>query len=92
MTEFVNSNVTADSHYTIEVGNKANVNIQVNSGDVNLVTTQGDINMKSGRNLNIEAELGVRVKAKSFSAQIDGTWEERVSSTNTKTGKPINLN
>ena len=89
---FVNANGTADSHYTIEVGNKANVNIQVNSGDVNLVTTQGDINMKSGRNLNIEAELGVRVKAKSFSAQIDGTWEERVSSTNTKTGKPINLN
>ena len=90
---FVNANAsTDDNNYTIEVGNNANVNIQVNEGDVNVVTTQGDINMKSGRNINIEAELGVRIKAKTFSAQIDGTWEEIVTGTNTKTGQFINLN
>jgi len=90
---FVNANAsTDDNNYTIEVGNNANVNIQVNEGDVNVVTTQGDINMKSGRNINIEAELGVHIKAKTFSAQIDGTWEERVTGTNTKTGQFINLN
>jgi len=90
---FVNADAsTDDNNYTIEVGNNANVNIQVNKGDVNVVTTQGDINMKSGRNINIEAEIGVRIKAKTFDAQIDGTWEERVSGPNTKTGKPINLN
>ena len=90
---FVNADAsTDDNNYTIEVGNNANVNIQVNKGDVNVVTTQGDINMKSGRNINIEAEIGVRIKAKTFDAQIDGTWNEIVSGPNTKTGGPINLN
>ena len=52
---FVNADATADSNYTIEVGNNANVNIQVNKGDVNVHTADGNINMKSGKNIHMEA-------------------------------------
>ena len=89
---FVNADATADSNYTIEVGNNANVNVQVNKGDVNVHTADGNINMKSGGSIHMEADLGVRVKAKFFSAEIQGSWEEKVQGTNTKTGKTINLN
>lgn len=89
---FVNADATTDSNYTIEVGANANVNIQVNKGDVNVHTADGNINMKSGKNIHMEADLGVRMKAKFFSAEIQGTWDEKVTGTNTKTGKTINLN
>ena len=80
------------SHYTIEVGNNANVNIQVNKGDVNVVTKEGNINMKSGRSVRIDAEQEIRLKARSFKAEIDTTWDELVQGANTKTGKTIDLN
>ena len=89
---FVNANGTADSNYTIQVGRNANVNIQVDKGEVNVHAADGNINMKSGRSINMEADLGVRIKAKFFSAQVDGSWEEKVTGSNTKTGNPINLN
>jgi len=89
---FVNANGTADSHYTIEVGNKANVNIQVNKGDVNVHTADGNINMKSGKNIHMEAAQGVFMKANHFSAEIDTFWLEKVSGTNRKTGSKIDLN
>ena len=89
---FVNANATTDSNYTIEVGNNANVNIQVNKGDVNVHAADGNINMKSGRSINMEADLGVRVKAKFFSAEINGSWKEIVTGSNTKTGSRIDLN
>ena len=67
---FVNANATADSNYTIQVGRNANVNIQVDKGEVNVHAADGNINMKSGRSINMEADLGVRIKAKFFSAQV----------------------
>ena len=73
---FVNANAsTDDSHYTIEVGNDANVNIQVNKGDVNVVTTEGDINLKSGRNINMET-LGFRLQAQTVDIAVSGQWTE----------------
>ena len=85
-------------HYTIEVGNNANVNIQVNKGDVNVVTKEGDINLK-GKDINLEAAQAIRLRANKLEAEIDTTWTERVSGKNTKTGSeidmdadPINLN
>ena len=73
---FVNANAsTDDSHYTIEVGNDANVNIQVNKGDVNVVTTEGDINLKSGRNINMET-LGFRLQAQTVDIAVAGQWTE----------------
>tara|TARA_R110002167_G_scaffold26442_1_gene91083 strand:+ start:110 stop:1144 length:1035 start_codon:yes stop_codon:yes gene_type:complete len=73
---FVNANAsTDDSHYTIEVGNDANVNIQVNKGDVNVVTTEGDINLKSGRNINMQT-LGFRLQAQTVDISVAGQWTE----------------
>ena len=79
-------------HYTIEVGNNANVNIQVNKGDVNVVTKEGDINLKGGKDINLEAAQAIRLRANKLEAEIDTTWTETVSGDNTKTGKTINLN
>jgi hypothetical protein len=89
---FVNSDAGFSSHYTIEVGNNANVNIQVNKGNVNVNTADGDINLKSGKDIVMDAAQGIFMKANSFNAEIDTTWNEKVSGTNTKTGKTINLN
>ena len=79
-------------HYTIEVGNNANVNIQVNKGDVNVVASDGNINMKTGKNIHMDAAQGIYMTAQQFSAEIAGSWNEKVQGTNTKTGKTINLN
>ena len=89
---FVNADATSGSNYTIEVGNNANVNIQVNKGDVNVHTADGNINMKSGKNIHMEAAQGVFIKANHFSAEIDTFWLEKVSGTNRKTGSRIDLN
>jgi hypothetical protein len=97
---FVNANAAQDgNHYTIEVGNNANVNIQVNKGDVNVVASDGTINLKSGQDINIEAAQAIRLKASSLDAEINGPWTENVTGVNRKTGSeidmdadPINLN
>ena len=88
---FVNANATADSHYTIQVGSNANVNIQVDKGDVNVVTTSGDINMKA-ENMNMDITNNFGVKCRTMNVEVNGNLKEIVSGTNTKTGKPINLN
>ena len=85
-------NALKQYHYTIQVGKNANVNIQVDKGDVNVVTTQGDINLKSGKDVNIEAAQALRLKSNTLEAEVDGTWTEKVTGANTKTGKTINLN
>jgi hypothetical protein len=73
---FVNADgSTDDQNYTIEVGNNANVNIQVNKGDVNVVTAEGDINLKSGRNINMET-LGFRLQAQTVDIAVSGQWTE----------------
>jgi hypothetical protein len=88
---FVNANATADSNYTIEVGNNANVNIQVNKGNVNVVAAQGEINMKA-EDMNIDVTKDFRVKAQSVNFEVNGSWKEIVQGTNKKTGDRIDLN
>ncbi len=84
---FVNADGSTDDHnYTIEVGNNANVNIQVNKGEVNVVTTQGDINLKSGKNIHMDATQGIYMKSKLVSAEIDGNWVESTTSKTESTG------
>jgi hypothetical protein len=63
-------------HYTIEVGNNANVNIQVNKGDVNVVSSDGSINLKSGKDINIEAAQAIRIQSNTMDAEITGDWNE----------------
>ena len=89
---FVNADgATEDGHYTIEVGNNANVNIQVNKGNVNVVASEGDINLKSGKNIQMDATQGIFMTARTFSAEISSTWTERVQGNNLKTGDDIQL-
>ena len=81
---FVNADASSDDqNYTIEVGNNANVNIQVNKGDVNVVTTEGDINLKSGRNINMQT-LGFRLQAQTVDIAVNETWNETVNTSKTE--------
>ena len=89
---FVNADGGFSSHYTIEVGKNANVNVRVNKGNINLVTTEGDINIKSAQDVNIEAAQAFRVKSNTLDAEVTQTWTERVQGVNTKIGSKINLN
>ena len=88
---FVNADATENNNYTIEVGNNANVNIQVNKGDVNVVATQGAINMRA-EDMNIDITKDFRVKAQSVNFEVSGSWKELVQGTNKKTGSQIDLN
>ena len=86
---FVNADgATEDGHYTIEVGNNANVNIQVNKGDVNVVTSEGDINLKSGRNINMMAE-GFRLQAQTVDISVTGQWTETTKDKTENTGAHV---
>jgi hypothetical protein len=74
---FVNANASTEaSHYTIQVGKNAHVNIQVDDGDVNVVTSKGDINLKSGNNLNIQAAQGIRLQSQTIDIGVAGQWTE----------------
>ena len=88
---FVNAQAKTSNNYTIQVGSNANVNIQVDKGDVNVVTTQGAINMKA-EDMNIDIAKDFRVKAQSVNFEVNGTYKEIVTGTNTKTGSRIDLN
>jgi hypothetical protein len=87
---FVNADGSTDDHnYTIQVGNNANVNIQVDKGDVNVVTSQGDINLKSGKNIHMDATQGIYMKSKLVSAEIDGNWVESTQNKTESTGAHV---
>ena len=87
---FVNADgATEDGHYTIEVGNNANVNIQVNKGNVNVVTSEGDINLKSGKNIHMDATQGIYMKSASLDAEINGQWLETSKNKTESTGAHI---
>ena len=87
---FVNADGSTDDHnYTIQVGNNANVNIQVDKGDVNVVTSQGDINLKSGKNIHMEATQGIYMKSATVDAEISGQWNESTQNKTESTGDHI---
>ena len=87
---FVNADGSTDDHnYTIEVGNNANVNIQVNKGDVNVVTSEGDVNLKSGKNIHMEATQGVYIKSSLMSIEVNGNWVETSQNKTESTGTHI---
>ena len=87
---FVNADgATEDGHYTIEVGNNANVNIQVNKGDVNVVTSEGDINLKSAKNIHMDATQGIYMKSSLMKIQVDGQWTETSQNKTESTGDHI---
>jgi hypothetical protein len=73
-------------HYTIEVGNNANVNIQVNKGNVNVVSSDGNINLKSSKDINIEADNAIRIQGRSMDAEFSGDWNETSRNKTESTG------
>ena len=99
----VNSLGTEGNNYNIEVGNNANVNVEVNKGNINLTTLnpdKGDININASRDLNIQVNRNLNVEVLGNATEtITGTKDELVQGKNTKTGSeidmdanPINLN
>ena len=87
---FVNADgATEDGHYTIEVGNNANVNIQVNKGNVNVVTSEGDINLKSAQNIHMDATQGIYMKSSLMKIQVDGQWTETSENKTQSTGAHV---
>jgi len=87
---FVNADgATEDGHYTIEVGNNANVNIQVNKGNVNVVTSEGDINLKSAKNIHMDATQGIYMKSSLMKIQVDGQWTETSKNKTQSTGAHV---
>ena len=92
---FVNAegNKEFKNNYTIEVGQGANLNIQVNKGDINMVAVDGDINMKMSDDCNIDIGGNFNVTvAGDASETIAGKKDELVTGNNTKTGARIDLN
>jgi hypothetical protein len=85
---FVNANASTEaSHYTIQVGNNANVNIQVDKGNVNVVTKgDGDINLNSAGNLNIQAAKGIRMQSDSVDIAVANDWNETSGNKTESTG------
>ena len=84
---FVNADSSTDNqNYTIEVGNNANVNIQVNKGDVNVSTLgEGDINLNSTGNINMQTN-GFRLQAQTVDISVSGQWMETTKDKTESTG------
>jgi hypothetical protein len=91
-----NANGEDGNNYNIEVGNGANVNIEVNKGNINLTTLSpdvGDININASRNLNMQIGKDFNVSVLGNASEtITGTKLEEVQGVNTKKGSEINLN
>ena len=89
---FVNAAAGKDQHFTIQIGENGNLNLQVDAGKINIHNVQGDINMKAGGSINLEAGAHIRMKATDYATTVSGDMNEEVQGKNRKTGKPIDLN
>jgi len=92
----VNSSGTEGNNYNIEVGNNANVNVEVNKGNINLTTLSpdvGDININASRDLNMQVNRNMNVAVLGNAIEnVTGKKDEFVVGNNTKTGSRIDLN
>ena len=89
---FVNAAAGENQHFTIQIGENGNLNLQVDAGKINIHNVQGDINMKAGGSINLEAGAHIRMKATDYATTVSGDMNEEVQGKNRKTGKPIDLN
>jgi len=91
----VNSSGTEGNNYNIEVGNGANVNVEVNKGNINLTTLSpdvGDININASKDLNIQVNRNFNVAVLGNAIEtITGKKDELVTGKNTKTGSEIDM-
>ena len=90
---YINKSGAENNHYDIQIGAKANINIQVDDGDVNLVTRTGKVNVNAGGDYNLKVGGNYTLTVDGSHAEtIAGQRTETVTGDNTKTGKTINLN
>ena len=89
---FVNAAAGENQHFTIQIGENGNLNLQVDAGKINIHNVQGDINMKAGGSINLEAGAHIRMKSTDYATTVSGDMNEEVQGKNRKTGKPIDLN
>jgi len=92
----VNSTGTEGNNYNIEVGNNANVNVEVNKGNINLTTLSpdvGDINLNASKNLNIQVnkDLNIQVLGK-VDVDVKGLWRENVDKGKTESTTTHTMN
>jgi len=89
----VNSTGTEGNNYNIEVGNNANVNVEVNKGNINLTTLspdEGDININASRDLNMQVgrNINMQVLGK-VDVDVKGDWRENTNNKTESTGTHI---
>ena len=69
---FINKSKTEDNHYDIQVGEGANINIQVDKGKLNIITKTGDMNLNCGNDFNLKV-------GKDYTLTVEGDMKETVS-------------
>ena len=90
---YINKKGEENNNYDIQVGPKANINIQVDKGHINVVTVDGSININSGGDYNL------KVKG-NYTSSIQGNKLETIEGKKTSNttgavqhrGKTIDLN
>jgi len=90
---FINKDGAEDNHYDIQVGENANINIQVDKGDINLVTVDGKINVNAGGdyNLKVAGNMTTSVQGNVLET-VEGTKTSNTTAAVIHRGSTIDLN
>ena len=90
---YINKDGEQDNHYDIQVGPKANVNIQVDDGNLNVVTKTGQFNFDVGAdwNMNVGGNYNLTVQG-SETKIVEGTTMHKTSGDTTIIGANVHLN
>ena len=90
---YINEDGEQDNHYDIQVGPKANVNIQVDDGNLNVVTKTGQFNFDVGAdwNMNVGGNYNLNVLG-SETKTVAGTTMHKTSGETTIIGANVHLN
>ena len=88
----VNNNAVEGNNYTIEVGAKANVSIEVQNGDINLISQEGDVNLKAGKNMNIDVAQALNIKVGGAITETSKSKTESATNTHQMNAKLQDIN
>ena len=88
----VNNNAVEGNNYTIEVGAKANVSIEVQNGDINLISQEGDVNLKAGKNMNIDVAQALNIKVGGAVTETAASKKESVTGEHEMNAKLQDIN
>ena len=90
---YINKDGQENNNYDIQVGPKANVNIQVDEGNLNVVTKTGQFNFDVGAdwNMNVGGNYNLNVQG-SETKTVEGTTMHKTSGDTTIIGANVHLN